>query len=807
MVTRTKTERRIAATQHPYQTVTGAASNLDPFTGILNRPFANSAHLWAIYDRLGELNYGVGFKAHAAERLAYFVGVREDAGQDPDPETADPAAVKALAELQGPFGGAPQIMAELVTQLEVVGEGVLIGEVRDRGGFGSERVWEVWSDEEYRAANFGSTMNPDQAQWSGDQRAAVRIWRQHPRNGASADSPLKHAVDVAEQLILLSDFITAVTRSRLTAGILFLPEGLSIPGQPSANGIPPALRDLPEPMRSIIHALTSGVKDTNAASRLVPTVVQGRMQDGGTSGIETIDLIRDLPDWVVTLIESAQRRFAVAMDLPAEVITGLADVNHWTAWQVDESAYRQHVDPTVRLVMDSVTRGYLWPTLLAGGMNKDLVRKHVIWRDFSDLVAKQDSIQDAMEMFDRKIVLGEYVRRVSGANESDAPPEVTEDATLEVRDLKLEADAIGVYVRAGFLPPSAIEAVMTGDLTKLVHTGLLPITVKDEAQVEGEGVTGEITPVETAPEPPALPERPAAPGPPAVAAANLIPLDKLARIDANLFTRLEVISQTALDRAVEKAGAKIRRQVERQQASNRPPANMALASMIDGQANLDVGVILGRERVMQLALSDEELIPESAFNTLENAAARMLLDSSRLVDGELEKLGAQPAQEQDRRTWITAAVLALAVALRAIAFRRLYTPKPGVPDPAETGEITVGIVPASEIWATMTLAAGGIPGPDLRLRGLGLSEVSVESLADAGYRAMQYRWDYQGFLPRQTFEPHLRLNGVEFASPDDEVLRVGEGGSWLGRQYYSPGDHSGCRCIEVPIVEVSDDAV
>lgn len=802
MVTRTRpSERRFAQTQ-PYQTVTGAASNLDPFTGILNRPNADSGHLWAIYDRLGELNYGVGFKAHAAERLAYYVGVRETSDQDPDPEVADQAARDALEALQGPSGGPPQIMAELVTQLEVPGEGVLVGQERETT-FGPEQTWDVWSMEEFQAAQLGNTMNPDQAAWESGERAAVRIWRKHPRNGALADSPLRHAVDVAEQLILLSDMVTAITRSRLTAGILFLPEGLSIPGQPSPNGMPPALRDLPEPMRSIIHALSTGAKETNAASRLVPTTVQGRMQDGGGSGIEHISLMRDLPDWVESLIESAQRRFAVAMDLPAEVITGLADVNHWTAWQVDESAYRQHVDPTVRLVMDSVTRGYLWPTLLAGGMAPDLVRKHVIWRDFSDLVAKQDTIDDAFGMYDRKIVGGRYVRQVSGANESDAPEEIEEGATTEIRDIKLEADAIGSYVRAGFLPPSAIEAVMTGDLTRLVHTGLLPITVKDEAQVEGSGVTGEITET-VAPTPPPPAERPTPPGPPPVTAAQAFPLDKLARIDANLFTRLEVTAQTALDRAVERAGAKIRRQVERQQASNRPPANMALAAMIDGRPNLDVGVILGRERVMQLALSDEELIPESAFNTLENAAARMLLDSSRLVDGELEKLGAQPAQEADRRTWITAAVLALSVALRALAFRRLYTPKPGVPDPAETGEITDGIVPASDIWATMTLAAGGIPGPDLRLRGLGLSEVSVEALADAGYRTMQYRWDYQGFLPRQTFEPHLQLNGVEFASPDDEKLRVGQGGEWLGRQFYSPGDHAGCRCIEIPIVEVAD---
>ncbi len=45
---------------------------------------------------------------------------------------------------------------------------------------------------------------------------------------------------------------------------------------------------------------------------------------------------------------AAVRALAAGMDLPAEVLLGLSDVNHWTAWQVDESAYRQHVDPIVQ---------------------------------------------------------------------------------------------------------------------------------------------------------------------------------------------------------------------------------------------------------------------------------------------------------------------------------------------------------------------------------------------------------------------------------------------------------------------------
>jgi HK97 family phage portal protein len=40
--------------------------------------------------------------------------------------------------------------------------------------------------------------------------------------------------------------------------------------------------------------------------------------------------------------------------------------------------------------------------------------------------------------------------------------------------------AIGTLIRAGWEPDSAREAVITGDYSKLVHTGLVPITIKPE---------------------------------------------------------------------------------------------------------------------------------------------------------------------------------------------------------------------------------------------------------------------------------------------------------------------------------------
>lgn len=51
------------------------------------------------------------------------------------------------------------------------------------------------------------------------------------------------------------------------------------------------------------------------------------------------------------------------------------------------------------------------------------------------------------------------------------------------------------------------------------------------------------------------------------------------------------------------------------------------------------------------------------------------------------------------------------------------------------------------------------------------------------------RWNY-GTAARKTFEPHRRLDGKVFQTPDDDVLVNSR--SWPPVSHYYPGDHSGC---------------
>lgn len=57
------------------------------------------------------------------------------------------------------------------------------------------------------------------------------------------------------------------------------------------------------------------------------------------------------------------------------------------------------------------------------------------------------------------------------------------------------------------------------------------------------------------------------------------------------------------------------------------------------------------------------------------------------------------------------------------------------------------------------------------------------------------RWNY-GTATRKTFEPHRRLDGEVFHSPEDDVLTNSY--SWPPVSHFYPGDHNGCACGSTP---------
>jgi hypothetical protein len=196
-------------------------------------------------------------------------------------------------------------------------------------------------------------------------------------------------------------------------------------------------------------------------------------------------------------------RILTAIDVPKDVVSGLASVKYANAIHINESLYRAHVEPLALLICDSITQVYLTPMLKAYGVPSEVVDKLVFWYDPSEIVIKPDRSQAADSGWDRKAISGRAWRNAHGFSEGDKP---TTDELLT--RIALERGPISPEVMEQLLlklDPQLMEQVRAAD--QAGSPAPLPSDVVEV--IGGEPVT-EVT-GEPGPERP--PGRPAGPAP------------------------------------------------------------------------------------------------------------------------------------------------------------------------------------------------------------------------------------------------------------------------------------------------------
>ncbi len=369
--------------------------------------------LWEIYEQLGPVHYGINFKRHSAEKIDYFIA---EVSEDEPARSDDPKANEALDRL----GDITAIVSEFVAQENVAGEGYLVGQERD-----DVETWDVWSTIEVKAGQqSGQRRHPESVQPLREEDFLLRVWRPSPKRHEEPDSPLRSVQQQCEQLLLLNEQIGAVAMSRLSAGILLVPSELSF-AKPATEDPDTGANISGDPfMDEIIQIMVEPITDSNSAARVAPAVVRGPKDY--LDAVRHMTFGREIDETFADMREELLRAIAAGLDLPPEIILGMAEMNHWSAWSVDESAAKLHVDPDVLHILDGLTRGYLWPTLTGENeqgvamMSMEEAQKFIIWRDYSDLTSRPISIDQAMELSDRGIVADSYVRSVANIAEADA---------------------------------------------------------------------------------------------------------------------------------------------------------------------------------------------------------------------------------------------------------------------------------------------------------------------------------------------------------------------------------------------------
>ncbi|MDQ5841103.1 MAG: hypothetical protein M3537_08165, partial [Chloroflexota bacterium] len=707
---------------------------------------ADDTRLWEFYRTIGVVHYSMQFKRDAALRARILPAKIGKPGDDPEP-TDETGPVEVFEELDAGRGRLAGAVGDLIVHLDVTGIGWPVYQLRDTEN-GPEDKLTVYGTREVKRMGEGRLQLTTAAgatridRWALDSEGEIpdmvaTVWRPSPEAHALPDSPLRSVAEECEQLIALGRLLRAAAWSRTSAGILAVPEEMSLP--PPVEAAPGERARIDPFLQDLTTALTAPISDPGSAAAVAPYVLYGPTD--AVIATRFIDMGRRVTGEDLELLLGLKVAVVTGLDLPNEVATGLADANHWSAWLIDASAYRQHIDPPLILGLEGLSQQIYQPLLMRRlRWTREQADEFVLWRDISSLTTSPNRVADAILLFDRGIIGAEPVRRVAGYDETDKPGEESAQGPNPT-------------------PPA--------------------------------GAPGEPNPEKQ--EPPA-PEGSGGPANATLAAASLPPgswpAESLADLDGGLLARLTAASRDAQRRALDRAGARARNRLRKAQD---------LQAVVNGVPNREVTRRLGREAVVErLQLAESELVTEEDFDDLAADARRWLDRAVGQSALESERLGGEvdrDAEEENRA--VDAAVTLLVATLLAATVARLFTPGREI-DPAETGEVgDPDSLPAGQIMDVMTTAGGGAAGsiPEGRTFdvGVGNGPRAGRWLRNGGLMVVANVWVYGDRSARATnFIPHLTLDGIEFDRWDDPSLTTI--GAWPRGGRYHPQDHRGCMC-------------
>lgn len=393
---------------------------------------------WVYYDNIGEVKFAFGIVSNILSRIRLYgaavvdpeappvsaadaAGIERPEGEDPadTPEgLADPIhpgmaadAIRFMSRLD-----AAQILRMGGLNLGVAGEFYLAL---------VDGKWKAFSTQELRVNPDGKVVRRKSASSNRDQILSPatpigRVWRQHPQHSDDPDSSLRAVRAECEELLLLGREIRGVTRSRMGAGLLFVPDALSVAARTQGD-FDEAASDEDIFEAELMAAMMEPISDESSGSSVVPMLVRGPAELGDK--IKYMTLARGTDTGLVDRSERLLERILQGLDVPKDIVTGLANVKYSNAIKISEDLYAAHIDPLALLIADALTEIYLRPMLLAAGWDEDEVNRMVVWYDSSDVVTQPDRSADADAGYDRKVISADAWRRARGFSDTDAPGE------------------------------------------------------------------------------------------------------------------------------------------------------------------------------------------------------------------------------------------------------------------------------------------------------------------------------------------------------------------------------------------------
>lgn len=763
-------------------------------------------------EAVGELDYATRLQENTVKRVRFLPAAYTPDSDTPVPieDSDDARYADAAHEALARFGDAASIAmlaADTLGALRVPGECYLVGRVDPDD---SSEVWEVRSISEVGVVDDKPIIREAPKDRDGivlgSEDFIARLWVPSKRWRGLAYSPVQAAITTClDALVLLSKEVSATSSSRLvSAGLLMLDDRLMVS---RADGPEAATSAEDDPLMSmLIETGSAAIRDPGSAEAALPILLRGPAEAIKESKHMTFarpaEDNKDKREW-------ALRRLATVLDLPAELLTGTADVNHWGAWLLDDVKWRDHMEPGVQDIVYSWTRAYYRNALAAAGVPEDVAARQIIWYDPTEVIVKSDRSQAATEAWDRNELSGQAYRAHLGFTEDEAP---------SAEELLMRA-----ALRTGIDPASALMVLTGRDVVQLVPAPAtepkeIEQAPEEEESEEGPPNGGDAPPPEDEGDVPmsarAMSERVAVrraqltllPGRRALTAAGVVSAAEalaisqaLTQLDSQLRGRLRDACESSVRQVLERAGARLalKARQSREQAvvaamASSPPA-WRVPSLLGPALTAAYGA--DEERLIGVVLAELEVLWARWVDPVRDQVLRKI---ARLVGADVNVIFAQV--DGRFREDIPAGWTFLKGQVEKSARAGLLA------DPSEA--VAEGrLVPAAVPRAALAIA-GGFDTPSSR--GLDPDTLfpvdkrehfgqigtgtTVKNVAEKhGALVEEYEWNH-GFA-EVPYPPHLKLDRKKFKGWEDPVLAHEgfpvEGG---GKGHLRPGDHKGCSC-------------
>lgn len=398
-------------------------------TGAARKTQAWQRAAWGYYDQVGELKFAFNLISQVVSRVMLYAAISEDTGDVPmdvsdflktlEPEhptkvgKACELADEAIRHLSS-TSEQSEILRLASLNMSITGECYLY---LDK----AKGKWNIASIDEFIPGNppklqttRSNATNPNATNGTktlSSDTYAARIWRKHPRWSDEADSSMLGVLDQVEKVVLFDQVMRSISRSRLNAGIVWIPNGITvIDGESNTKPVDQAISDFTK----------MPVEDESSAAQVTPLILTGPKEQGEP---KRVDLARQIDEQLIRASETALDRTLAGLDIPKDVVSGLSDVKYANSVVIDDSLYKAHIEPLVILICDALTDAYLQPLLKANGVDEDLARRFVIWYNPAQIVTRPDKSQSANEGYDRYLLSGPTWRRARGYSDLDAPDE------------------------------------------------------------------------------------------------------------------------------------------------------------------------------------------------------------------------------------------------------------------------------------------------------------------------------------------------------------------------------------------------